>query len=99
MNTEIRNAIIKLFDKHASRSQDWLVSEIRDLGLVDTDGREVVRTIGLMEDAGELQKLDIGVYRLTLKAIEAEAPWLQKCKNYIIKNWLALVALIIALFK
>jgi len=99
MDRKIRAEIIKLLDKHASRSQDWLVSEIRNSGLIGEDGREVVRTIGLMRDAGELEELDIGVYRLTLTAIETEAPWPQRCRKFIVGNWLALVALIVALFK
>lgn len=103
MNNQIRAAIIKLFGNHTSRSQDWLVSEVRSLGLVDEDGREVVRTLGLMKDKGELEELSIGVFRLTLTAVEAEAPLLQQINRFLVANWIALTALavsiIVALFK
>lgn len=99
MNEKIRSEIIKLFANHASRSLDWLVSEIRKIGIIGEDGKEVVRTLGFMKDRGEVEELGIGVYRLTLGTINAEEPWYSKTWKYLLENWIAIAALIIALVK
>lgn len=95
MNPQIREAIMRAFEGRILWMDYQLPEAIkRQSGLNETD---IVRTMHLMKDAGELVlEGSNGALRLSLKAVQAQAPKKERWKQYMIANWIILLGLLIA---
>lgn len=88
MNQEIRAAIISLLSLQSSVMEDNIQSLIQTYGV----GGNIMQTVYLMKDAGELvSEGRFGALRLSLKLVEAQAPLPVRMRRYMGTNWIAIL--------
>ena len=92
MNPEIRAAIIKLYEERIISMESDIPALLKQRNQIKEEN--TVRTIHMMRDAGELvPEGQYGALRLSLKAVEAQAPPKVRLKKYMLDNWMILAAL------
>ena len=98
MNQEIREAIVRVYDERVSSTPRGIVLLVQQKTKYDTNA--ILRTVHLMQDAGELvlDGIEPDSLRLSKKLHDSQRPFIEQMLEYVATHWLAIVAVIISLF-
>lgn len=96
MNPLVREAIIRSYDSQHVWMEDNLPAYLKQQkNILEGD---TFKTMQMMKDAGELVPHGThGLLRLSLKAVESQAPFLTRFKKGFMHNWIAISAVVLSL--